>query len=448
MSKRRKSDIPKRIRSALHDGRPETVRAVLEKIHPADIANFLESVPAGRRPEVLALADSSITGKVLMELGHDARADLISRMDSASLVAAARGLDIDDVADLIPDLSNEAVSEILFVMDKQNRQRLDTVLSYPRNSAGGLMNIDMITVRENLTLEVVLRYVRKRGNLPENTDKLFVVNRAGRLSGTLPLSRLLSGGLARLVSQAMDCDVVKFRALTPGREVAEAFRRYNLVTAPVVDDDNRLIGRITVDDVVEAIREEVDRSAMAFVGLKPVRDAFSPVARNVRSRFVSLAGKLLIALAACGVVYLFKHAIVRVVALAVLLPVVASMGRNAGMQTLTLVIYGMKTGKIRGARVLRALLKELVVGAVNGCLLAAIVAAVTYFVFGNVMLGVIAGAAMMVNLVIASVSGVILPFLMRRARIDPVLAAPVVLAAVTDIVGLVVFFGFATVFMR
>ncbi len=448
MSRRRKSDIPKRIRSALRDGRPETARAVLEKIHPADIANFLESIPAARRQGVLALADSAIAGKVLMELGHDARADLISRMDSAALVAAVRGLDIDDVADLIPGLSNEAVSEILFVMDKQNRQRLDTVLSYPRNSAGGLMNIDMITVRENLTLEVVLRYVRKRGNLPENTDTLFVVNRAGRLTGTLPVSRLLSGGLARLVLQVMDSDVVKFRALTPGREVAEAFRRYNLVTAPIVDDEGRLIGRITVDDVIEAIREEVDRSAMAFVGMHHAQDAFSPVARNVRSRFVSLGGNLLIAFAACGVVYLFKHEIVRIVALAVLLPVVASMGRNAGMQTLTLVIHGMETGKIRGARVLRVLLKELVVAAVNGCLLAAIVAAVTYFVFGTAMLGMIAGAAMMVNLVMASLSGIILPFLMRRARIDPGLAAPVALAAVTDIVGLIVFFGFATVFMR
>ena len=280
--RQKKPDHLKRVLAALETGDAAKVREILSELHPADIANILEGLPVEPRATVWAQVDIQRMGEVLLELPEAVRVDLVRLMDDQSLVAAVHALDIDDIADLIPDLPDDVIAEILFALDKQDRQRLDAVLSYPEDTAGGLMNVDAVTVRENITLEVVLRYLRRRGELPEHTNQLFVVDRGDRIVGLLSVSRLLTTDARTRVSRVMEREVVKFTALTPDREVAAAFERYNLISAPVVDENNRLLGRITVADVVDVIREQADRQVMAPAGLSEEEDIFAPVARSSR----------------------------------------------------------------------------------------------------------------------------------------------------------------------
>jgi magnesium transporter len=371
------------------------------------------------------------------------RVDLVKLMDDQALVAAAHTLDTDDIADLIPDLSDQVIAEILFALDKQDRQRLDAVLSYPEDTAGGLMNVDAITVRENITLEVVLRYLRRRGELPEHTNQLFVVDRSDRVIGVLSVAKLLTSDARTRVSQVMVREVVKFTALTPDKDVAAAFESYNLVSAPVVDENSRLLGRITVDDVVDVIREQADRQVMAPAGLSEDQDIFAPVARSSRRRGIWLGVNLVTAFIASWVIGLFEQ----VVALAVLMPIVASMGGNAGTQTLTLVVRGLAVGTISESNARRLLSRELMIGAVNGLVWSLVVAAVAVWWYGNLMIGALIAAAMIINLGFAALSGVGIPFLVRRFGVDPALASGVILTTVTDVVGFFAFLGLATLFL-
>jgi magnesium transporter len=386
-------------------------------------------------------------GEVLLELPEAVRVDLVKLMDDQALVAAAHTLDTDDIADLIPDLSDQVIAEILFALDKQDRQRLDAVLSYPEDTAGGLMNVDAITVRENITLEVVLRYLRRRGELPEHTNQLFVVDRSDRVIGVLSVAKLLTSDARTRVSQVMVREVVKFTALTPDKDVAAAFESYNLVSAPVVDENSRLLGRITVDDVVDVIREQADRQVMAPAGLSEDQDIFAPVARSSRRRGIWLGVNLVTAFIASWVIGLFEQTIQQVVALAVLMPIVASMGGNAGTQTLTLVVRGLAVGTISESNARRLLSRELMIGAVNGLVWSLVVAAVAVWWYGNLMIGALIAAAMVINLGFAALSGVGIPFLVRRFGVDPALASGVILTTVTDVVGFFAFLGLATLFL-
>jgi magnesium transporter len=423
------------------------VRGILAELHPADIARILEGLPPEPRTTVWAQVDAQHMGEVLLELPEAVRVDLVKLMDDQALVAAAHTLDTDDIADLIPDLSDQVIAEILFALDKQDRQRLDAVLSYPEDTAGGLMNVDAITVRENITLEVVLRYLRRRGELPEHTNQLFVVDRSDRVIGVLSVAKLLTSDARTRVSQVMVREVVKFTALTPDKDVAAAFESYNLVSAPVVDENSRLLGRITVDDVVDVIREQADRQVMAPAGLSEDQDIFAPVARSSRRRGIWLGVNLVTAFIASWVIGLFEQTIQQVVALAVLMPIVASMGGNAGTQTLTLVVRGLAVGTISESNARRLLSRELMIGAVNGLVWSLVVAAVAVWWYGNLMIGALIAAAMVINLGFAALSGVGIPFLVRRFGVDPALASGVILTTVTDVVGFFAFLGLATLFL-
>ncbi|MHB8534265.1 MAG: magnesium transporter [Sulfuricaulis sp.] len=445
--KQKKPDHLKRILDALEANKLAQVREILAALHPADVAHALEGLTPEPRVTVWAQVDVRQMGEVLLELPEAVRVDLVQRMDDEALIAAARTLDTDDIADLIPDLSDEVIAEILSALDKQDRQRLGSVLSYPEDTAGGLMNVDAVTVRENITLEVVLRYLRRRGELPEHTNQLFVVDRGDRVVGALPVARLLTTETRARVSRVMERDVVKFATLAPDKDVAAAFENYNLISAPVVDDNNRLLGRITVDDVVDVIRALADRQVMAPAGLSEEQDIFAPVARSTRQRAMWLGVNLVTAFIASWVIGLFEQTIEKVVAVAVLMPIVASMGGNAGTQTLTLVVRGLAMGTISESNARRVLTRELMIGAVNGLIWALVVALVTVLWFHHWLLGMLIGVAMIINLVFAALSGVLIPLLLRKFGVDPALASAVILTTVTDVIGFFAFLGLATLFL-
>lgn len=445
--KERRPDRLAQVIAALDENRPEDARALLASLHPADIADLLEGIPPEQRHAVWALVPPAQDGEILLEVAEAVRADLIREMDARELVAAARTLDIDDIADLIPDLPDEVIAQILFAMDKQDRQRLDAVLSYAEDTAGGIMNVDTVTVRENITLEVVLRYLRQRGELPEHTNSLFVVDRADQLMGILPLSRLLTHSPYARVSQVMEREVVKFNVLAPAREVAAAFERYNLITAPVVDERERLLGRITVDDVVDVIREEADREILNLAGLHEEEDLFAGVWQSVRNRWQWLAVNLVTAFIASRVIGLFETSIERLVALAALMPIVAGIGGNSGNQTITMIVRALALGQIQLANARKLFAKEIGVSLINGIMWGGLLGVLAYVLYGNVSLGVVMTAAMTLNLLLAAIAGVVIPMIRYKLGRDPAIGASVMVTAITDSGGFLIFLGLATLFL-
>ena len=368
-------------------------------------------------------------------------------MEPEELVAAAEGLETGDLADFLHDLPDVVIQEVLQSMDEQDRQRLESVLSYPEDTAGGLMNTDTITVRPDVTLDVVLRYLRLRGELPPMTDKLFVVDRDDHYLGSLPLTTLLTQAPTLSVSEVMTTEVESIPATMSARDVASLFEHHDLVSAPVVDEEGRLVGRITIDDVVDVIRDEGEHSLLSMTGLDEEEDMFAPVAVSARHRGVWLGINLLTAFIASWVIGLFQETIDKVVALAVLMPIVASMGGIAGSQTLTLVIRGIAVGKIGDSNARKLLLKELAVGLLNGVWWALVVAAITVLWFGDYRIGMVIAIAIVVNLVFAALAGATIPMLLRKLGADPALGGSVLLTTVTDVVGFMAFLGLATVIL-
>lgn len=435
------------VERALAAGERARLATLIGTLHPADIAALIARLPPAHRHDVFAYVDPVDRGETLLELPDSVRADLLGQIDEAMLVAAVQGLDADDIADLVPDLSDEVISQILLALSRQDRERLDIVLSWPEDSAGGLMNVDTVTVREHINLEVVARYLRVRGELPEGTNKLFVVDRNDHLVGSLQLAHILTGDPRLRVGEVMNRDPVRFNAADTDKQVAAGFEKYNLITAPVVDDDGRLLGRITIDDVVDVIREEADHSVMAPAGLAEDEDIFAPVARSSRNRALWLGVNLVTAIIASWVIGLFEQTLSQVVALAVLMPIVASMGGNAGTQTVVLVVRGLALGTVTRSNARRVLIKELLVSMVNSMLWALVVAAVAFAWYRDIRLGFVIALAMMINLVCAAFSGVLIPIAFRRLGIDPALASGVMLTAVTDVVGFLSFLGLAALIL-
>ena len=445
--KPKKPDYLKQVLALFAAGDDAGLHDLLARLHPADIAHLLEGLSPDQRPGVWSRVDVERMGEVLLELPEAVRTELIKQLDDRTLVAAVHNLDTDDIADLIPELSDELIAEILFALDKQDRQRLDAVLPFAKDTAGGLMNVDAITVRENITLEVVLRYLRRRDELPEHTNAFFVVDRDDHVVGVLSVAKLLTSDVGQRVSQVMERELVKFPALTPDKEVAAAFERYNLISAPVVDENNHLLGRITVDDVVDVIREQADRQVMAPAGLSEDDDIFAPVVRTSRKRAIWLGINLVTAFIAAAVVALFEHTIEKVAILAVMMPIVAGMGGNAGTQTLTIVVRGLALGVVSESNARRVLMKELMVGVLNGLLWALTVAIATVLWHQNYLVALALALAMIINLVFAALSGVTIPILVRKFGVDPAVASGVILTTVTDVVGFFAFLGLATLFL-
>ncbi|MDJ0955680.1 MAG: magnesium transporter [Arenicellales bacterium] len=447
MSQLTPSDQIEQIVEALEAGREQDVRSMLDDLHPVDTARLLESLTPEQRPVVWLNLSDPDRGEILLEVSDGVREDLLQDMDKPELVNAVRELDIDDIADLIPDLPDEILADVLFTVDKEARARLGEVLSYPEDTAGGLMNVDAVAVRENITMRVVIRYLRLRGEIPENTDKLSVVDRKGRLTGVLPVTTVLTAPADERVGSLVDREPITFRAMEPQDKVVDAFDKYKLVSAAVVDEQNRLVGRITFDDVVDVIRENADHSVMARAGLVEDADIFAPVIRSTKSRALWLGVNLITAIVASWVIGQFEDTIEKLVALAVLMPIVASMGGNAGTQTLTIVIRGLGLGTITQANAWRVLKKELLVGGLNGLIWALAVAAVAVIWYQDYSLGLIIAMAMVINLVVSAAAGVLLPMLLQRIGIDPALAGGVALTTVTDVVGFFALLSLAAVFL-
>lgn len=448
MAKARKAQKPDHLKltlAALEAGGVTGVREILAGLHPADIARVLEGLPPEHRAAAWKEVDVDKMGEVLLELPESMRTDLLALLDDRTVVAAVRDLDTDDVADLIPELSDDLIAEILFALDKQDRQRLDTALSFAEDTAGGLMNLDTVTVRENITVEVVLRYLRRRGELPEHTNSLFVVDRADRLLGVLPLSNVLTTDPEQRVSQIMERDVHKFSAYTPDKEVAAAFERYNLVSAPVVDENDRLLGRITVDDAVDVIREEADRDILHLAGLREAEDLFAPLRQTVRNRWPWIAINLVTAFIASRVIGLFEDSIERLVALASLMPIVAGVGGNTGNQTITMIVRALALGRISEANAHVLYAKEIGVSLLNGLVWGGLLGFVAYLLYSSVALGVVMTAAMMLNLVLAAAAGVFIPLIRYRLGRDPARGSSVMITAITDSGGFFIFLGLATI---
>ena len=418
-------------------------KRILNALHPAEIGNLLEALPHSQRIIVWNMLDE-VDGEILLNVGEEVRSGLIKLMDSEALVAATEGLEIDDLADLLVDLPHTVTQQALSSMDHQDRQRLEAVLSYDENAAGGLMNTDTVTVRSDVTLDVVLRYLRTRGTLPDGTDSLFVVDRYGNYMGTLPLSKVLTSKPTKLVRDVLDDTVRAFEANTDASIVARSFEDLDLVSAAVVDGHNRLIGRITVDDVVDVIREEAEHSVFSMAGLSEEADLFGPVFTSAQRRTIWLGVNLLTAFLAAWVISLFQLTLEKIIVLAILIPVVASMGGIAGSQTLTLVIRGLALGQIGRSNSKLLLLKELAVGVLNGATWAVIVALVVVLWFKDFRMGGVIAAATMANLICAALAGVSIPVILRFLKIDPALAGGVILTTITDVIGIFAFLGLAT----
>ena len=437
-----------RISELLESGRLYPVRKMLNALHPGEIAHLLESMRPAERKLVWSLIDQDIGGEVLVELGDEVQAGLIDDMQPHELAAAAEGMEIDDLADLIQNLPETLTSEILRLMSFQDRQRLEAVLGYEEDTAGGLMDTNAATVRADVTLDVVLRYLQQRGELPQHTDSLIVVNRNEDYQGILPLERLVTSATDRTVAEVMSSNVSAIPDDMSASEVAKTFEHRDLVSAPVINPTGRLVGRITVDDVVDIIREEAERNLLSHAGLNEEDDIFSSVLHSTNRRALWLGVNLMTAFLAAWVIGRFQATLEQVVALAVLMPIVASMGGVAGTQTLTLVIRGLALDQISHKNARWLLIKEISVGFINGLLWAAVVAIVVILWFNNFQIGGIIAAAMVINLICAAAAGVIIPLILRNLSIDPALAGGVVLTTITDVVGFLTFLGLATIVLR
>jgi magnesium transporter len=430
------------LRAALErKGSLRRAQRMINSMHAAEIASLLKSLPPAKREIVWGLVDPDLEGDVLIELNEEVRADLIGGMDAEELIAATEDMEVDDLADLLGDLPEAVNERVLRSMDAQDRERLNAVLGYEWDSAGGLMNTDTVSLRPDVTLEVVLRYLRMRGELPDRTDRLFVVNRDDRYLGALDVTRLLTDDPDRTVAEAMDSSIAGISAETSANEVTKLFEHRDLVSAAVVGADGKLVGRITVDDVVDVIREQADHSVKSMANLADEEDLFSPVIPSSRRRGIWLGINLVTAFLASGVVALFEGTIDRIVALAVLMPIVASMGGIAGTQTVTLIVRGLALGQVSWGNTRWLLLKEISVAILNGIVWAVVVGAYTMAIFHQWKLAGIIFAALIINLLAAAIVGVTVPLFLKKIRVDPALASGVILTTFTDCIGFAALLG-------
>ncbi len=433
-----------RLTEALDSGTQHRVRHSMKSLSAAEIADLLESLPIAKRLAVWELTDPELDGDVLVEVNDEVRASLIRGTTPEDLIAAVDDLDLDDLADILDDLPDAVTSEVLRSLDRQDRERLLHVLSYPKDSAGGLMDPDVLTIRPDVTLDVVLRYLRVRGELPEVFDQLFVIDRQGRYLGSLKLSDLLTQDPASLVSDLMDETAIRIPVDMHESQVAIEFEHHDLVSAPVIDPNEVLLGHITIDDVVDVIRDEAEHSVLSRAGLDEEEDMFAPIVQSARRRWVWLGVNLITAILAALVLYAFEATLDQIVATAVLFPIVMSMGGIAGTQTLTLMVRGMATGQVSSSNTPALLRKELAVGLLNGLVFSLVVAAIAYFWYDDTLLGLVMGAAILLNLLAGALAGALIPGVLKRMSIDPALAGGVVLTTVTDVVGILAFIGLAT----
>jgi magnesium transporter len=426
---------------------PGELRAQLDRLHPADIAAILEALPLEERLAVWALVKADRDGEILLEVSDAVRESLIEAMDARELVAAAETLEADELADIAPDLPPSVIEEVVQALSLEERERLRAALSYPEGTVGALMDFDHVAVREDVTLEAVTRYLRRLDELPDHTDPLFVVDREQVLKGTLPLARLIVSDLDREVRGVMVPESVKLHPQDRAEDAASAFERYDLVSAPVVDAAGRLTGRLTVNAVVDYIREASAETQLAEAGLRQAEDVFAPVLDSFKNRWAWLAINLVTAFIASRVIGVFEDSIAQLVALAALMPIVAGIGGNSGNQTTTMIVRALALGEIQAAYWAKLLGKELGLALLNGAVWGTLLGAIAYAFYGNVALGGVMALAMMLNLLLAALMGVAIPWLRSRFGRDPAVGSSVLITACTDSGGFFIFLGLATLFL-
>ncbi|MDA0679042.1 MAG: magnesium transporter [Proteobacteria bacterium] len=435
------------LRNMLDSGPLRSTKMLVGSLHPSEVARLLESLPIAERAVIWDMVEPDIEGDVLVELAEEVRDGLMENMPLDKIIAALGGMELDDLADLVADFPEALTQEVLRSLDHQDRDRLDAVLSYDEDSAGGLMNVDVITVRPDVTVEVVLRYLHFRGDIPDGTDSIYVVNRDNEYFWSVFLSRLLTVDPGLSVAKIMSTEVQPIHAFTRSEEIVWEFENRDLLSAPVVNDNNQLVGRITIDDIVDVIREEAEHSLMGAAGLDEEDDMFAPVVRSARRRALWLGVNLATAFLAASVVDLFQTTLDRIVLLAVLMPVVPSMGGVAGSQSLIVITRAMALGQIDRNNSIRILRKEFLVGMLNGIAWSIVVALFTYAWFGDWRLGAVIAGAMAINMSAAALAGFAVPLALRKLHVDPALAGGVVLTTITDVIGYMSFLGLGAAFL-
>ncbi len=441
-----RQDQPKQrlIQNLVSKQNQNKLKKLLDDLHPADIADILESLPIEQRSIIWELVRSENDGDILVEVSDAVRQTLIADMDSSEILAAAEQLDTDEIADIAPDLPENVFQDLLDSLDAQNRERLESILSYPEDTVGSLMDHEVITVRDDISLEVALRYLRKLGSLPNHTDKLFVVDRSGSLKGILPLKKIVVNEADLKIKDVMVDDIVTFDPNDTADDAADAFERYDLVTAPVIDENKKIIGRLSVDAVVDHIREAAEYEKLSMAGLKEDEDIFSSIWKSVKNRWAWLAINLITAIIASRVIGVFEGSIEKVVALAALMPIVAGVGGNSGNQTITMIVRGLALGVINNNNLQRLLYKEIGVAFLNGILWGGVLGFFAYMLYNNAMLGFVMMAAMLLNLLLSALMGVLIPMIMTRFGKDPAVGSSVLITAMTDSGGFFIFLGLAT----
>ena len=441
-----KQDAPKQkiIKNLVNKQNINKLERLLANLHPADIADILESLPIEGRLIVWDLVKVESDGDILVEVSDAVRQTLIADMDSTELLAAAEYLDTDEIADIAQDLPEDVLQDLLESLDVQNRERLESALSYPESTVGALMDYDVVTIRDNVNLEVVLNYLRKLGKLPSNTDKLFVVNSNGIILGILPLKAIVVSDQMYKVKDIMSSDPVLFGPDDLAEEASDAFERYDLITAPVVDKKNKLIGRLSVDAVVDFIKEDAENEKLSMAGLREEEDLFSSIWKSVKNRWAWLAINLVTAIVASRVIGVFEGSIEKVVALAALMPIVAGIGGNSGNQTTTMIVRGLALGQVNLTNIQRLIYKELGVALLNGILWGSVLGVFAFILYENIYLGFVMTGAMILNLLLSAVMGVMIPLLLSKFGRDPAVGSSILITAMTDSGGFFIFLGLAT----
>ncbi|MDY0072094.1 MAG: magnesium transporter [Thauera sp.] len=432
----------------VHNADEAALRNKLETLHPADVAYILEALPLETRIQVWDLVKTEVDGEVLLEVSDAVRETLIETMEPEELKAAAELLDADELADLAPDLPPQVVADVFQSLDAEGREQLRRAMSYPEDSVGALMDFDMVTVREDVSLEVVLRYLRRFDELPDHTDKIFVVDRGEHLKGILTLEMLLINDPELEVAEVMRAEpIISFEPDDEAGDAAQAFERYDLVSAPVIDSEKRVIGRLTVADMVDYIREESEAEILSNAGLREEEDIFAPVWNSVKNRWAWLAINLVTAFVASRVIGVFEESIEKLVALATLMPIVAGIGGNSGNQTITMIVRAIAMGQVEPTAMQRLLRKELGVALMNGLIWGGLLGVLAWWLYRSPMLGFVMTGAMTLNLLLAASAGVLIPMLRQRLGADPAIGGSVMITALTDSGGFFIFLGMATLFL-
>tara|TARA_B100000676_G_scaffold145525_2_gene143925 strand:- start:18 stop:1358 length:1341 start_codon:yes stop_codon:yes gene_type:complete len=421
------------------------IRRLLNDMSPSEIAHALESSPPKQRSILFSLLKTEEEGDVLFELGEEIQQDLVSSISNEELVEAVKELELDEIVDILQNLPEERTKKILSNMSKVDRQRIEMGLIFPENTAGGLLNTDVISVRPSNSIKEVINYLRDQKELPESTDKIFVVNKNNDYLGELPISKIITTDPKMIVREIMETDISAIDVNLEDKDVATIFERNDLISSAVVDKNGQLIGRITIDDVVDVIREDADQNLLGMAGV--AEDTFAPPGRAAKSRVFWLAMNLVTAFIAASTINLFQDVIDKIVYLAVLMPIVASMGGVAATQTLTIVLRGLTLEQINTSNIKWLFRRELAVSIINGIVLSFLVGVSTYLWFQDFTLAILIASALVINLVSSVVAGIVVPLILRKLKQDPAIGGSVVVTTITDVVGFFSFLGLATIYL-